>query len=922
MVSRRRDRLPFHARGCNPSNLKHISCSVDRTILPTLFCANTRSARYKLNDLRASVRFHQSDIVCVVESWFNDTMEDNCLSLGTDYSTPVRHDRRNRIGGGVATWFHRSFQFKHWHALESDELETSWFTVWSSKMPRKFSRIILGVIYHSATTSDGHRYMNSHITNCIDHIKRSHPYSGVLLVGDFNQFPDRLLTSQLRLKQIIKHPTRGTAILDKCFTDMDSFYKDFAIVPPIGASDHNAIICYPCWISPDSKGEVEIRTTRVRGHNEKALFYHDLRNVRWEPLYYAQSYEDKLGIFCATMSHFIDKHFPFKIVKRHSEDKPWVTDHFKSLVAQRQVAFLKGDLITYRKLRNKVNRMSSKLESSFYSTKVANLTSVDSRNWWKHMKELLGLSSKRNSFDDIAQSECNGDQNALANVFNEFFTSVGSHLSPIADDNAFLCNSFPVPDKYLVRIDEMENRLASIKTNKSTGPDGIPAWILRDLCTVLAKPLTAIANASILEGKVASSWKFANVTPLPKVPTPRDVTKDFRPISITSIPGKAVEYFPVQWMYHAIEDNIDPNQFGGVKDSSTALALLKIVDYVAKHTDKPGTFVQMLLVDFAKAFDLVDHSIVIEKLSRLGVEDCLVKWSANFLKDRRQTVKLGSSCSDVLDLHAGCPQGTLMGPLVFLAHINDLCPPEPVLTIKYVDDTSILYSSSNPDDPTMQNVATYLNTWSSNNQMKFNVSKSKEIIFSFARSCPNIAPIKIDRQTIQRVNSAKILGVTISSDLKWNQHVYDLLKKANKRLFLLNLCRRGGVTVKDMIKIYVTIIRSALEYCAVVWHSSLPKYLSDAVENIQKRALHIILGIDNYQTCLEQSNLQTLWQRREDQCQRLFICMKHPCHKLHDLLPPQRESIYNFRNFNHFNNVTCHTNRYANSFLPYCTKKF
>ena len=538
------------------------------------------------------------------------------------------------------------------------------------------------------------------------------------------------------------------------------------------------------------------------------------------------------------------------------------------------------------------------------------------------MKELLGLSSKRNSFDNIAENDFNGDEMSLANAFNTHFTSVGSHLSPISDENPYLCNPFPVPDKYLVRIDEMENRLASLKTNKSTGPDGIPAWILRDFCTVLAKPLTAITNASILEGKVALSWKFANVTPVPKVPNPRDFTKDFRPISITSIPAKAVESFPVQWMYQAIEEHIDPNQFGGIKDSSTAMALLKMVDYIAKHTDKPGTFVRMLLVDFAKAFDLVDHSIVINKLSELGIEDCLIKWSANFLKNRRQRVKLGSSFSNVLSLQAGCPQGTLMGPLVFLAHINDLCPPSPVMTIKYVDDTSILHSSSNPDDPVMQNVAAYLNTWSRDNLMKFNIAKSKEVIFSFSKSRPQVASIHIDSQSIQRVESAKILGVTISSDLKWNKHVNDLLKKGNKRLFLLNLCRRGGVSVKDMLTIYCAIIRSTLEYCAVVWHSSLPKYLSDALENIQKRALHIIFGIEDYQVCLAFSKLQTLWQRREDQCQKLFTSMKHPCHKLHDLLPSQRQVTYDLRNINNFTGTVCHTNRYANSFLPYCIKKF
>lgn len=330
----------------------------------------------------------------------------------------------------------------------------------------------------------------------------------------------------------------------------------------------------------------------------------------------------------------------------------------------------------------------------------------------------------------------------------------------------------------------------------------------------------------------------------------------------------------------------------------------------------------MLLVDFAKAFDLVDHNIILNKLCHLGVDNCLIKWSANFLKDRHQSVRCGTSISKPRGISAGCPQGTLMGPLVFLAHINDLCPTESVLTVKYVDDTNILHASSCPEDPTMQYVTEYLSRWSADNKMRFNVTKSKEIIFSFAKSAPDCLPISIDGNNIERVEEVKILGVTISSDLKWTKHVNNLLKKANKRLYLLMLCRRAGLSVGDMLCIYTSIIRSTLEYCAVVWHTNLPKYLSDAIENIQKRALHTIYGSNNYQECLGLSNLKPLWQRREEQCKRLYENIKNPSHKLHDLLPNQRQRQYDHRVFNPFNVLMCHTDRYAKSFIPYCTKRF
>ena len=197
------------SRGRCSSNLKEIPVSYNRAYLPIVLCTNTRSARYKLSDLSVSANYNQADIVCAVETWFDNSMDDSCFALGTNFSAVIRHDRQNRIGGGVAAWFHHNLTFKHWQHLESSEFESLWFTVWSCKMPRKFSRIILGIIYHPPSNAEGHRNLCNHIINCVDHIKRHHPYSGVMLVGDFNQFPDRLLVPHLKVKQIIKAPTRG-----------------------------------------------------------------------------------------------------------------------------------------------------------------------------------------------------------------------------------------------------------------------------------------------------------------------------------------------------------------------------------------------------------------------------------------------------------------------------------------------------------------------------------------------------------------------------------------------------------------------------------------------------------------------------------------------------------------------------------------
>jgi hypothetical protein len=218
-------------------------------------------------------------------------------------------------------------------------------------------------------------------------------------------------------------------------------------------------------------------------------------------------------------------------------------------------------------------------------------------------------------------------------------------------------------------------------------------------------------------------------------------------------------------------------------------------------------------------------------------------------------VKLGEVVSQSLSPNGGCPQGTLLGPVAFVCHINDLAIPDPAVTIKYVDDTSIIHSSSCPDDPALQNAADAISLWSTNNNMKLNAKKkTKEILINFAKKKPNIPNITIDNAIIERV-----LGVIISDDLTWNAHLDHIAKKANKRLYMLLRCKRAGVAKKDMLGIYLALIRPVLEYCCVVWHTTLPKYLHNFLEAIQKRAVRLICGTEpTYDECLQELNLSSL----------------------------------------------------------------
>ena len=873
-----------------------------------------------MNDLAVSAKAHQSDIICVTESWLDSEIDDGYLTIDENFSPPLRHDRPNRQGGGVAVWINKNFQFKVWHELILDDFETLWLTVWSNQMPRDCSHVLLGVVYYTGTLVHQHRDLTNHIINAVDHIKRVHPYAKTIITGDFNQYPEKHVKHHLCLKQTVTKPTRGNVILDKFLTDMVCFYPDCIVTAPVANSDHNAIVAYPS-IQYD-KGVSKYVETKVNGMNERSFFAYDIQRIRWEEMYQLQNCEQKVKFFTEKLQSLMQRHFPVKIVQRHDKDKPWVTDNFKSMIAQRQHAFMSGNMSKYRELRNKTNRLAKLLERNFYKKKVEHLKTSNNRSWWKHMKGLLGMgSSHTGPLESLSQSTNGGDMCAFVSDINNFFKSVASHIEPLSHNHPFLTQECEVPDHYLVSIEDMEKRLSSLKVHKSTGPDDVPAWVLRDFAHCLAGPLASIANDSIREGSLPSEWKTANTIPLPKVQPPKSIQTDLRPISITPVAAKTMEYFPVKLISEAIVDKIDCDQYGGVKNSSTALALHKIVHCIASAMDKPSTTVQMLLCDFTKAFDFVDHTIVVNKLSELGLHECLLKWCANFLTQRTQRVKIGNHLSEIVEMHAGCPQGTLFGPLAFIAHINDLRPPKPVLTIKYVDDTTIIHTMSGNDDNTMQDVAEYLHRWATQNNMVFNVKKTKEMVFTTTPQICERQEILIGDTVIEKVTESKVLGVTIQSNLKWNAHIDNTIKKANKRLYLLRLCKRAGVAEGDLVSIYTCLIRSILEYCCTVWHTSLPNYLHNDLERVQRRALQTVFPGFEYEECLKKSNLKTLYLRREELCKKLFTNMCCKEHKLNGLLPNTSQHEHNLRR-SVIPHVRANSQRFYNCFIPYCLRNF
>ena len=285
--------------------------------------------------------------------------------------------------------------------------------------------------------------------------------------------------------------------------------------------------------------------------------------------------------------------------------------------------------------------------------------------------------------------------------------------------------------------------------------------------------------------------------------------------------------------------------------------------------------------------------------------------------DRKQRVKLNGVYSEWLNVPAGVPQGTRLGPWLFLVLRNDLSLPDGSFAMwNFADDTTVLEIVPPSKQSALQQAIDFISTWSQDNRLQLNPSKCKELHSCFKSSPPAHSAVELDGFVFERVNSAKVLGITISDDFKWNDHIFNITSKAAKRLYLLRQLKRAGICASDLVLFYCSTIRSVLEYACQVFHFGLPSYLSEELERIQKRALRTIFPHASYNSALKEAGIPSLYDRRASLSFDLFNdIVLNTNHKLAGLLPPKADHHRQLRSNRKFNVPVCKMERLKNLLL-------
>ena len=332
----------------------------------------------------------------------------------------------------------------------------------------------------------------------------------------------------------------------------------------------------------------------------------------------------------------------------------------------------------------------------------------------------------------------------------------------------------------VVSSDAVYLKLAALNTRKASGPDGVPSWLLKESADLLAPTITDILNSSFAECRLPTSWKSTDIVPIPKQKPIKDVNKHLRPISLISVLSKVPEEFVVEErLKPAILKKIGDNQYWAIPNSSTTQALISMVHSWTKYTDGTGSTVRVVLFDYRKAFDLIDHTLLVRKLLTLDIPYGITCWVIDFLKNCQQRVKAERECmSEWRNTPAGVPQGTKLGPWLFILMIDDIDTSNPDLW-KYVDDTTMAENVVKTKATTIQNDVDALVEKSKENRFQLSVAKCKELRISFAKHSVDLDPILVNGEAINVAHTVKLLFLNISSDLRWNCHVSEISPNKN-----------------------------------------------------------------------------------------------------------------------------------------------
>ena len=743
-------------------------------------------------------------------------------------------------------------------------------------------KLLIICVYRSPSATDRECIRElSHILTkrCADNIS----FNYVLITGDFNfkeidwgsqttstgeehiatHFLEIVRDSYLiqHVKEATRH--RGTdrpSTLDLVFTNEEGMIDGIDHCAPLGNSDHEIL-----------KFKFLFGATPTNKKTEKLCYfkgnYNAINNFLdeedWDTDLMHGSVEEAWDRFADKLSIVIKENVPVRKSSTRNFNTPWMDqDTLKAVKTKRKL------WKRYKYCRNPQNKdlydeakqiasEKVRLAKRKYEKSIAVNSKEDTKLFWKFVQSKTKVKESIKCIKD-SDGEVYSDNRKIAEELNNFFKSVFTK-----EDDANIPEFDLRTNEELTNVQFSEEivskLLEKVKESKSQGTDSIHPKFIKETAKYLAKPVNIIFRKSMEQGKLPDVWKQANVTPIHKK-GPRHDVSNYRPISLTSILCKIMERIIRDAIMEHMEANrlFTKHQHGFRKGYSCVTQLIEVLDQWTEELDNHNC-IDTIYLDFQKAFDTVPHQRLLNKLRGYGIKGPLLNWLENFLIGRKQRVVLNGEESEWTEVTSGIPQGSVLGPILFIIYINDLPDTVKSMVKLFADDTKIYSVVNNEEDQEcLQSDINNLMAWSQKWMLTFNKKKCKYMHLGHEPG----NTYKMEGEEITRSSEEKDLGINIDDKLKFQSHISIQVKKANQKLGLI----RRSFTYMDtemFLTLFKSLVRPHLEYGSNVW-AVIYKKEAISLENVQRRATRLIPELRhlNYSDRLRKLGLPSLQYRR------------------------------------------------------------
>ena len=901
---------------------------------------NCRSIKRKSALLDAFVALENPDVIIGTESWIDDSIKSSEVFPAN--FTVYRRDR-NINGGGVFIAVKDGISSIERGDLQVDGCEILWCQL---SFKNKNDSIFVGAYYR---TPDSYKPETLRgLEESLQKLKSGVKVPFIVLGGDFNipgmewkvddvTYPLNRIQSEIlniaqdyNLDQRVDFPTRKDPvtgvenILDLLFTTRPSLIKN--VHSNSGLSDHTAVVA-----DVDIKASKTVKAPRIifRWNDvDETEFVEAVSNLQTDFMDSSPqtcTVEENWNFFKDGLTCIINKLVPQKTARGRPRPS-WLTTDLVRQCRKKERCYVKAvksgstsDWENFKALQKEVSKQVRGAKRSH----LQEMTSTENpRQFWR----FINSSRKDNSgvqvlkVNDTNITSDRGKADALANQFSSVFTKASEDdvrpdlpPSPYAD----------MPD-IIVSTEGVAKLLRELNTSKAVGPDEIANKALKLAADVIAPILQVIFQQSLDSGILPSDWKKANVTPLFKKGS-RSEPSNYRPVSLTSVSCKILEHVIDSQLMKHIENNkiLNENQHAFRKGLSCESQLVMTMEDLTNNLDNNIT-TDIAVLDFSKAFDVVPHGKLIQKLGYYGVRGKVQNWIKAFLTGRLQRVVVNGEASKWHNVESGVPQGTVLGPHLFLLFINDINHAVRGTTRLFADDC-LLYNKiqSSADELLLQNDLNTLVNWAETWGMKFNPSKCNIMRVSRKRNRGNPS-YSMMGVNLEEKSEITYLGINIQSNLSWNSQTQHAVSKASRILnFIMRNFHPASKTVKE--KLYTTLVRPHLEYGSVAWSPHLSKNIA-AIEKVQRRAARFVCGDFSKRSSVSKMLADLKWssleERREsNQLTYLYKIINNVVFINPPVLKPK---ISRLRRGNsvQFDEITAKTDTYLQSFLPKTVRKW